>query len=141
MYVDSAYIAKFYLNEPDSPQVRTAFAGASALVSSMWALGGVACAVHRNLREGSLDPSQYRALLDAFLQHVDDGIWTFTPVTERLLRKMTLLLTTLPATVHLRTGDAMHLTTAMDLGEREIWTSDRHVLAGAQHFGLSGRTA
>ncbi len=141
MYVDSAYIAKFYVNEPDSPQVRAVLAGASALVSSMWALGEVACAFHRHFREGSLEPAQYRALLNAFLQHVDGGIWTFVPVTERLLRKMTFLLTTLPATVHLRTGDAMHLTTAVDLGESEIWTSDRHVLAGAQHFGISGRTA
>jgi predicted nucleic acid-binding protein len=141
MYLDSAYIAKYYLNEPDSPQVRAALADATALVSSMWALGEVACAFHRNLREGTLDPSQYRALLNAFLQHLDGKVWTFVPVTERLLRRMTFLLTTLPATVHLRTGDAMHLATAMDLGEREIWTSDRHVLAGAQHFGLSGRTA
>jgi len=141
MYVDSAYIAKFYLNEPDSPQVRAAFAGAPALVSSMWALGEVACAFHRHLREGSLDASQYRTMLNAFLQHVDGRIWTFVPVTERLLRRTTSLLATLPATVHLRTGDALHLTTAMDLGEREIWTSDRHVLAGARHFGLTGRTA
>jgi len=141
MYVDSACIAKFYLNEPDSPRVRVALADASALVSSMWALGEGPFAFNRNLREGSLDPSQYRALLNAFLRHVDGSIWTLVPVTERLLRKMSLLLTALPATVHLRAGDAMHLTTAMDLGEGEIWTSDRHVLAGALHFGLSGRMA
>lgn len=141
MYIDSAYIAKFYVNEPDSPKVRAALARAPALVSSVWALGEVACAFHRHLREGSLDSSQYRELLSAFLEHVDGGVWPLVPVTERLLRKMTTLLSTLPRTVHLRTGDAVHLTTALDLGEREIWTSDRHVLAGAKHFGLAGRSA
>jgi predicted nucleic acid-binding protein len=138
MYLDSAYIAKFYVNEADSPRVRAAIASASILVSSAWALGEVACAFHRHLREGSLDPQQYRALLKAFLKHEDDGIWTLVPVTERLLRKMAALLTNLPATVHLRPGDAMHLTTAIEAGEPEIWTSDRHVLAAAKHVGIAG---
>ncbi|HUI54567.1 MAG TPA: type II toxin-antitoxin system VapC family toxin [Bryobacteraceae bacterium] len=141
MYLDSAYIAKFYLNEPDSPRVRAALAGASALVSSIWALAEVTCAFHRHLREGSISTSQYRALANAFLQHVDGHLWTLVPVTERLLRRMTALMTTLPPAVHLRSGDALHLATAMDLGEREIWTSDRHVLSGAPYFGLTGRTA
>ncbi|MBZ5727663.1 MAG: hypothetical protein LAP87_22025 [Acidobacteriia bacterium] len=38
-------------------------------------------------------------------------------------------------------GDAAHLATAQEMGEREIWTSDRHLLAAASHFGLEGRTA
>jgi len=141
MYLDSAYIAKFYLNEPDAPRVRTALAGASVLISSIWALAEVTCAFHRHLREGSINTSQYRALANAFLQHVDGGLWTLVPVTERLVRLMTALVNTLPAGVHLRSGDALHLATAMDLGEREIWTSDRHVIAGAPYFGLTARTA
>ena len=141
MYLDSAYIAKFYLNEPDSPRVRAAIAAAPALVSSVWALGEVACAFHRHLREGSLSASQYRALLGAFLKHCDAGVWSLVPVSERLLRVMTTRMRTLPGTVQLRTADAIHLTTAMDLGETEIWTSDRHVIAAAPHFGLAGRPA
>jgi hypothetical protein len=103
-------------------------------------LGEVACAFRRNLREGSLNDRQYQALLGAFMQHADSGIWTFVPVTERLLRKMTVFIKTLPAAVALRAGDAVHLTTAMDLGENEIWSSDRHVVAAAPYFGLTGRT-
>src|SRR5215472_11968292 len=97
MYLDSAYIAKYYLNEPDSPQVRSTITGTSPPVSSIWALGEVAWAFHRNLREGSLNASQFQALLGAFLHHADSGIWTFVPVTERLLRKMTVFMKTLPA--------------------------------------------
>jgi len=141
VYLDSAYIAKFYVNEPDSPRVRAAISGADTLVSSMWAMGEVTCAFHRHLREGALDTSQYRELLTAFLDDAATGNWTLIPVTEGLLRTMVTLLSALPPTIYLRAADAIHLTTALDLGEREIWTSDRHVLAAAPHFGLTGRKA
>jgi predicted nucleic acid-binding protein len=141
MYVDSAYVAKFYLNEPDSSNVRAVLATASELVSSVWALGEVACALHRNLREGMLNQLEYRTLLKTFLDHVDDGVWTLVPVTDRLLRRMVRTLDSLPAVVQLRTGDALHLATASELAESEIWSSDRHVLAAAKYFGLVGRSA
>ena len=41
----------------------------------------------------------------------------------------------------LASGDAVHLATALEIGELEVWTSDRHMLAAAPHFGLIGRTA
>ncbi len=140
MYLDSAYVAKFYLNEADSQRVRSLIASADTLVSSMWALGEVTCALHRQLRQGILDASEYRNFLKLFLEDVAVGNWELIPVTERLLQKMVVLMGTLPSTTYLRAGDALHLTTAQDLGEREIWTSDRHILAAAGHFGLTGRS-
>jgi predicted nucleic acid-binding protein len=62
-------------------------------------------------------------------------------VSERLLSKMSAMLRALPAVAYLRAGDAIHLTTAADAGEREVWSNDRHLLAAAQHFGLIGRSA
>jgi predicted nucleic acid-binding protein len=141
VYLDAAYIVKFYINERDSEQVRAQIASARSLVSSMWAMGEVTCAFHRHMREGTLDTSQYRELLAAFLDHIAASIWTLAPVTERLIRQMVIVMGTLPSTVYLRAGDALHLTTALDLGESEIWTSDRHLLAAAGHFGLTGRSA
>jgi hypothetical protein len=32
---------------------------------------------------------------------------------------------------------AIHTATALDAGEPEIWTSDRHLLAAAAHFGIA----
>jgi predicted nucleic acid-binding protein len=46
-----------------------------------------------------------------------------------------------PASLYLRSGDAVHLATALEIGELEVWTSDRHMLAAAPHFGLIGHTA
>ena len=140
MYLDSAYIAKFYLNEPDSSRVRAAITKADSLTSSVWAVGEVAWTFHRHLRGGILTSRQYQKLLDTYMSHIDDGIWTMAPVTDRLLRKMTLFARTMPQTVYLRTADAVHLATAQDLGESEIWSNDRHLLAAAHHFGLTGRS-
>jgi predicted nucleic acid-binding protein len=142
MYVDSAYIAKFYVNEPDSPEVRALLGQADVLASSRWAVAEVACAFHRHLREGRISQSQHQALISAFTRDIGpDGVWDLAPVSETILRKMAARLNVLPATVHLRAGDAIHLLTAAELGEMEIWSNDRHLLAAAPHFGLVGRSA
>jgi predicted nucleic acid-binding protein len=140
MYVDSAYIAKFYLNELDSRQVRGVLATADALMSSAWAIPEVICTFHRKLRERHIDASQYGELLHAFRDHIEAGLWTLAPVTDRLLQKLTPFMATLRGSTYLRSGDAIHLVTASDLGESEIWTNDRHLLAAAPHFGLRGRS-
>lgn len=141
MYFDSAYIAKVYLNENDSTRVRAQLRGAEAVVSSLWAFCEVACVFHRQLREGWLTVEQHRELSLAFSEHVNAGVWTLIPVTERILQRAVALVSALPPGVFVRAGDAVHLTTAQDLGEREIWTNDRHMLAAASHFGLTGRSA
>ena len=95
----------------------------------------VGCALHRHLRQGSLGAAEVRALSAAFLEHVDGGFWTLIPISERLLRRVASAVSAAPASVFLRAGDALHLIAAQDMGEREIWTSDRHMLAAAGHFG------
>lgn len=140
MYLDSAYIAKFYVNERDSAAVRDLIRSADILQSSAWATGEVACAFHRHMREGSLSLEQFRQLLGAFLDHVEAGFWTLLPVDDKLLSRTALLIGSMPA-VYLRAGDAIHLATAQDAGEREIWTNDRHMLAAAPYFGIRGRSA
>jgi predicted nucleic acid-binding protein len=141
MYLDSAYIAKFYVNERDSAAVRTAIRAAATLVSSAWSLGEVTCVFHRHMREGSLTAIQARELRDAFLEHVDAGFWTLVPIGEGLLRRMSALTSAAPADLYLRAGHAIHLTTAQEAGERQVWSSDRYMLAAAPYFGLVGRMA
>ena len=46
-----------------------------------------------------------------------------------------------PAGRPLRDGDAIHTATALETGETQIWTNDRHLLAAVAHFGLAGRSA
>ena len=140
MYVDSSYIAKYYVNEPDAVAVRQLIRNADHVCSSAWVLIEVTCVFHRHVREGSLTAAQGRELADLFRQHAESDVWNLIPVNESLVRTTATLIRGLTATVPLRAGDAIHLATALDAGETELWTSDRHLLAAAAHFGLSGRT-
>jgi predicted nucleic acid-binding protein len=141
MYLDSAYVAKYYLNEPDSPRVRELIQGGDSLISSAWCVAEVSCVFHRCLRNGDLSEAQVQYLSREFLSHVDAGLWTLVPVTTALIRRLTSIIATLPPGVFLRAGDAVHLVSALDAGEHEVWSNDRRLLAAAHHFGLAGRSA
>jgi predicted nucleic acid-binding protein len=140
VYLDTAYIAKYYLNEPESTAVRGLIRSADVVYSSVWALPEVHCVFHRHMREGVITARSARDLARLFLDHVDEGLWNLLPAGEALLRRAGAIVTSAPPRISLRTADAVHLTTAKDLGEGEVWTSDRHMLAAASHFGLTGRS-
>ena len=140
MYLDTSYIAKFYFNEPESPRVRELVRKADAIHSSLWALAEFHAVLHRHLREGALSPSAARDLASRFSEHVEDGLWRLMPVNEALLRRTGALMVSAPRDLFIRTADAVHLTTAHELGEREVWTNDRHMLAAAAYFDLTGRS-
>ncbi len=140
MYLDSAYIAKYYVNEPDAPAVRKLIRQTSHICSSSWAAIEVTCVFQRHVREGSLTAAQGRELIDLFRTHVEADFWGFIPVTAMLLRRTTTLVRGLSANVPLRAADALHLATALEAGETEVWTNDRHMLAAAASVGLTGKS-
>lgn len=61
-------------------------------------------------------------------------------VSINLLSRAAAIFDSLPKSVPLRASDAIHLATAMQEAEPEIWTNDRHLLAAAPHVGLAGRS-
>ena len=140
MYLDTSYIAKFYFNEPESPRVRELVRTADIIHSSLWALAEFHGVIHRHMREGALRPSDAHELSARFHQHVQEGLWKLIPVHEALLRRTSALIVSAPPDLFLRTADAVHLATAHDTGERDVWTGDRHMLAAASYFGVTGRS-
>ena len=140
MYLDSAYIAKYYVNEPDAAAVRKLIRRASFICSSFWAVVEVTCVFHRHVREGSLTPAQGRELIDVFRGHVESDLWNLIPITDALLRRTATLIRGVPASVPIRAGDAVHLASVLEVGEPEMWTNDRHLLAAATHFGITARS-
>jgi len=140
VYLDTSYIAKFYFNEPESPRVRELVRTADRIHSSLWALAEFHGVIHRRLREGFLTPGDALDLSSHFYQHVEEGLWTLIPVHEALLRRTSARMVSAPTELFLRTADAVHLMTAHEAGEREVWTNDRHMLASAAYFGLTGRS-
>lgn len=139
MYLDSAYIAKYYVNEPDADLVRNLIHHASDICSSSWAVIEVSCVFKRHVRERSLTTAHGDELIDLFRTHVDAGLWNLIPITQALLSRTASLVRSLPRHVPIRAGDAIHLATALNAGETEIWTNDRHLLAAATHVGLIGK--
>jgi uncharacterized protein len=140
VYLDTSYIAKFYFNEPDSSRVRELVRTADNIYSSVWAFAEFHSVLHRRLREGVSSPKDARDLAARFSEHAESGLWNFIPVKEALLRRTSALVISAPREIFLRTADAVHLVTAQELGEREVWTNDRHMLAAASYFGLAGRS-
>ena len=140
MYFDSCYIAKFYLNEPDSRRVREVVRRADGIISSVWAFGEFHGVLHRRLREGLCSRSEAREFSSRFIKHIQDGLWRLVPVSEALMRRTGALMLVAPQDLFLRTADAVHLVTAQDAGEAEVRTNDRHMLAAAGYFGLVGRS-
>jgi len=140
VYLDTSYIAKFYFNEPESSRVRKLVRTADTIHSSQWALAEFHGVIHRRLCEGSLSPGDAHELSSRFYQHVQEGLWKFIPIHEALLRRTSALIVSAPPDLFLRTADAVHLATAHETGERDVWTNDRHMLASASYFGLTGRS-
>ncbi len=139
-YLDSAYVAKCYLNDPDSERVRDLVRTPVPLFSSALCIPEVTCAIHRRYRERQLTRAQVRTLAAAFRSHVEMGTWTLVPVSESLLWEVHEALRSLAGAVFIRAGDAIHLAAARAAGFKEIWTNDRHMLEAARHFRLDGRS-
>ena len=106
----------------------------------MWAFSKFHSVLHRRLREGVSSHSDARDLSTRFSTHIENGLWNFIPVNEAILRRTSALMISAPRDLFIRTADAVHLTTAQELGERDVWTNDRHMLAAANYFGLAGRS-
>ena len=140
MYFDTCYIAKFYFNEPESLRVRDLVRKADAIHTSRWAFVEFHAVLHRRVREGALSAAVAQEVSSRFSSHIEDGLWNLIPVTEGLIGRTSALILSAPRELFLRTADAIHLTAAREAGEREVWTNDRHMLAAAAYFGLTGRS-
>jgi predicted nucleic acid-binding protein len=138
IYFDSAYVAKFYLNELGQAAIRSCAISAGEVAICALALAEVNAVFHRKLREGFLTPGEAAILYTEFDRDVRQGLWNLLPLTTGLLEQVASAYRTLPATVFVRSADALHLICARENGFAEIHTNDRHVLTAAPHFGLKG---
>jgi predicted nucleic acid-binding protein len=136
IYFDSCYLAKLYLMEPDSPDVRARARASGEVVCCLIGWGEVVATLHRHLRDGRLTAPQFRLLSAQVAADVKAGLWTPLPITTELAEAQARRMTGLSGKVFLRAADALHLTCAAEAGLKEIYSSDRHLVAAAPHFGL-----
>lgn len=133
-YFDSAYVAKFYLEEPESEAVRRLAESLGQVHCAVIGRIEVAAVFHRKLREGAFDAGALREVMAQFTDDCGQGLWTWLPITATLAERAAAAFARLSPRVFLRAADALHLTCAREHDLPEIYTNDRHVLAAARHF-------
>lgn len=66
------------------------------------------------------------------------GALRWLPLSENVIKRVESFFISAPENTFLRAADALHLACAVEHGFTEIYSNDRHLLASATHFGLSG---
>ena len=140
IYFDSRYLAKLYLWEPDSERVRTRAEASDGLVCCATGRGELVATFHRHFREKRLTQREFKQLCAQVELDLDAGLWTVLPVTTAVMEDQARRIAALSAEVFLRAADALHLTCAAEAGLHEVYSSDRHLVAAAPHFGLRAVT-
>jgi len=138
LYFDSNYILKCYLPEPDAQLVRALASQPVTKSCSRFGRSEVMAALHRKMREGSLTRGQLKRVWSNVLADEGSGVWTWLPFDAGVEHALEQAMLTLGPGIFLRTGDAIHLSTASLNGFKEIHSHDRHVLQAAAAFGLKG---
>ena len=141
IYFDSAYIAKFYLTEPDSARVKSLAEAEGQVCCSTIGRVEVAQVFHRKLCEGQVSKAGALALFDQFDADCAIGLWTWLPVTQELVVEAAAAFRRLAPKLVLRTADAIHLASAKQHGLRTVHTNDSRMLAAAGEFKLGGKSA
>ena len=135
-YLDAGYIAKFYVDEGDSAAVRRLAESLGEVHCAALGRAEVSTALHRKLREGVFGEAAFREVLAQFEGDCAQGLWTWIPVTSRVLAATVVTVRNVPKSVFLRAADAVHLACARESGFMEVYTGDRHMTVAAEHFGV-----
>ena len=138
IYFDTSYLAKCYLNEPHAEQVRKLAHRADGLACSQLGRVEFWSVINRHVREGRLSRADAEVVRGLLKADEASQVWTWLPITARLLGNACAMLEHLPVDACIRSADAVHLTTAKDGGFTEIYSNDRQLLRCAVHFGLKG---
>ena len=139
-YFDSSYIAKFYLDEPESAAVRQLAESLGQVRCAVIGQVEVAAVFHRKLHEGAFSAGAFSEVMAQFDDDCGQGLWTWLPLTTTLAARTAAAFARLPRPVFLRAADALHLMCAQEHGLPEIYTNDRHMSAAARHFRLKPMT-
>jgi predicted nucleic acid-binding protein len=139
IYFDTAYLAKCYLNEHGSDEVRRLASEAGRVACCSFGRIELAATIHHNLREGKINQAQSRMIWKQFDLDESNSVWTWLEVSPGLFAEVMQRLRGLKSSVYIRAADALHLACAAEHGFKEIYSNDRHLLAAAVTFKVEGR--
>jgi predicted nucleic acid-binding protein len=135
-YFDSAYIAKFYVDEPESNAVRQLAESLGRVHCSALGRIEVTSVFHHKWREGAFTESEFREVSAQFADDCAAGLWTWLSVTDSLIETTAEAVRSLNKLITIRSADALHLVSAREHGLPRVYTNDRHMLLAAPVFGV-----
>ena len=138
IYFDTAYLAKCYLNERGSDEVRQLAANAGRVACSCFGKVELAATIHRNLREGKITAAESKLIWKQMEMDEEASLWTWLEVSHELIIKAMRHFRSLEPAVFIRSADAFHLVSAVEYGFKEIYSNDRHLLKAASSFKIKG---
>ena len=131
IYLDTAYLLKCFLNEPDADLVRIVVRQAGSVASSAHGRAEFRSGVQRHVREGRLAASDADQVFRALEAEEANGAVYWLPVEQSVLHRACTIIEQHGATLPMRSGDVLHLASAQENGFTSIYTNDRHLLATA----------
>lgn len=137
LYFDTSYLVRLHTRDAGWEKVR-ALAASDAIACCLHGRAEAVAAFHRKFREGSINQKELDLILTEFDRDSKAGAFDWLLLSPAVIERATKVFSTLPATVHLRAADAMHLACAAENAFKEIYSNDARLLASTTYFGLRG---
>lgn len=134
-YVDTSALAKYYVVEDYSVEVKGYLSGLDRILLSDLTITEMRCLLARRKRMKLLGEDLDMVIYNTLLNHIEQGFFTVLGFENRHFKEAANLISMLPNCT-LRTLDALHLAVATDYGLNRIATADNGLAEAAGVLGL-----
>src|SRR5271154_4755361 len=108
LYFDTSYLVRLHTRDPGWEKVR-ALAATDSLACCLHGQAEAVAAFHRKFREDAINQKELGRLLAEFDRDCKAGAFDWLPLSAAVMERLIKVFMSLPATLHLRAADAMHL--------------------------------